>query len=179
MSWTTRARATRGGLAAPGALGVPAVLAALASVAVLVTGTWLGAARVIVHQCLRIDGPVGLLGLRLQLLQDAADCPDGTLAVTPGVPQGAVLAFSLALPVLAAWTVLAAVGTALVAVVLRFGATALRVLRSVVRHLPVAPAAHPVADRSGATVLPRWERVPASAAPGPRHPRRGPPLALA
>ncbi|HEY0186791.1 MAG TPA: hypothetical protein VGC67_04825 [Cellulomonas sp.] len=179
MLRTARSRASWSGLAALGPFGVPAVLAAIASVAVLVAGTWTGAARVLVHQCLRLDGPVGTLGVRLQLLQNVADCPDGTLAVTPGVPQGAVLAFSLALPVLAAYTALGALVTALVALLLRAGSTAVRVLGCAVHALPVAPAPVPVDDRHGDAVLPRWERAPSTGAPGPRHPRRGPPVALA
>jgi hypothetical protein len=186
MTWTTRARTPRTGLAVPGAVGAlgarpgaPAVLVAISSALLLLMGTWLGVARVVVHQCLRLDGPIGVLGLRMQLLQDVADCPDGTLALMPGAPQGMVLAFSLALPVLAGWTALGAVGATLTTLVVRAARTALRVLRSVVRHLPAPPAPRPVAGAGSSLVPVRWERVALPAVLGPRHPRRGPPLALA
>jgi hypothetical protein len=188
MTWTSRARRRRNGPAVPGPLGVRGVLGArvgapslvaLSSLLVLLMGTWLGVARVVVHQCLRLDGPIGVLGLRMQLLQDVADCPDGTLAVMPGAPQGMVLAFSLALPVVAGWTALGAVGAALLAVVVRAVRSVSRVLRSVVRHLPEPPATRPVDGTDAAVVPVRWERVPLPVVLGPRHPRRGPPLALA
>ncbi|HEY0216575.1 MAG TPA: hypothetical protein VGC57_09300 [Cellulomonas sp.] len=189
MTWIARARTSRDGHRRPGrsvvpgtgpvlSAAVPAALAALASAAALLGGTWLGVARVLVHQCVRLDGPIGFLGVRLQLLQAVADCPDGTLAVTPGGAQGVVLAFSLAIPALAAWTALGAVGAALVALVARGARTAGRVLRTVVHRLPDLVATRPV--RTPRTVLrPRWARPLPSAAPGARHPRRGPPLALA
>ncbi len=153
-------------------------LAALASVLVLVVGVGSGLVRTLVHQCVHLDGPLALLGVRLTLLQDAADCPAGTLAVTPAASHGAVLAFGLVLPVVAAHTALGALGAGLAAVLLRAAGTVRRVLRAVVRALP-----RPAADRAAAPARLLADRPLAHALPPllarALHPHRGPPVALA
>jgi hypothetical protein len=144
----------------PGLRGAGPVLTAVAALVVLLAGTGLA-----------------LLGLRLTLLQDAADCPTGTLAVAPSPAHGAVLALGLALPVVAAHAALGALGAGLAALLLRVARTARRVLGAVAHALPAAvrlPASRPVR-------IPAWSAghaLPAVLARA-RHPHRGPPPALA
>jgi hypothetical protein len=159
---------------------VPAgpLLTAVASLLALGAALWLGAARTVVHHCLTIDGPLALLGVRLTLLRDAADCPTGTLALTPAASHGAVLALGLVLPVAAAHAALGAVGLGLAALLLRASRTARAVLGSVVRALPRPTAPRPV---RAARLAPVWR----AGSPRPAvlaralHPHRGPPVALA
>jgi hypothetical protein len=176
MTWTTRARTPRTGLAVPGAVGAlgarpgaPAVLVAISSALLLLMGTWLGVARVVVHQCLRLDGPIGVLGLRMQLLQDVADCPDGTLALMPGAPQGMVLAFSLALPVLAGWTALGAVGATLTTLVVRAARTASSGTCRPRRRRDRSPVPAPRSSPCGGSA---WRCPPCSAPATPAEDRR-------
>jgi hypothetical protein len=161
----------------PGLRGAGPVLTAVAALVVLLAGTGLGAARAVLHQCVHLGEPLALLGLRLTLLQDAADCPTGTLAVAPSPAHGAVLALGLALPVVAAHAALGALGAGLAALLLRVARTARRVLGAVAHALPAAvrlPASRPVR-------IPAWSAghaLPAVLARA-RHPHRGPPPALA
>lgn len=152
---------------------------ALTSALALAGGAWLGLARTVVHQCLSLDGPLAGLGVRLTLLRSVADCPDGTLALAPDPTQGAVLAFSLLLPVVAAHAVLGALGLGLTAAVLRATRTVSGILRAVGHALPrptvprpCRTASRPVVPQRRAPALPF---VLASAL----HPHRGPPVALA
>lgn len=151
--------------------------AALVAGLALVAGSWAAVARVATHQCLGVDGVLGTVGLRLMLLRPAADCPDGTLAVAPGVGHGAMLAFGLALPVLAAHAALGALGLGLATVVARAVRGALRVLRSVLPVLPDRSRVHPWAR----VTLPVDGCRPAlpTGVPVLRHPLRGPPPAFA
>ncbi|MBD3779797.1 MAG: hypothetical protein IE923_11110 [Micrococcales bacterium] len=156
---------------------LPAVLAALAAVAVLAAGTTTGAARVVLHQCVRLDEPLAALGIRLSLLQDVADCPTGTLAVTPDPSHGAVLTLGLVLPVLAAHAALAAAGAGLTALLLRLAGSARRVLGAVVHALPRPAGPQPASAPQPLTWL--AERSRPARVPRERHPHRGPPPALA
>ncbi len=154
------------------------LLAWFGSLLGLALATGLGVARVVVHQCVTAEGPLAFVGLRLSLLRGVADCPDGTLALVPGVPQGAVLVLSMAVPVVAAHLSFGALGLGLAAV-------AARATDSVRRLLAAAPARPPHAPRLvvtgrihlGApspdhTVARRWR-------PAEVHPRRGPPVVFA
>ncbi|TKR22109.1 hypothetical protein FA014_18220 [Cellulomonas hominis] len=174
------------GPAAPGAAAAvararrPAALPLLTAVASLVAlggAGWLGAVRTVVHQCVAIDGPLALLGVRLALLEDAADCPTG-VALPVGASHGAVLALGLVLPLVALHAALGALGLGLTALLLRAARTVRAVLGAVLRPLPRAA-------RGRLTVTPR--PAPAARAGHARpavlaralHPHRGPPAALA
>lgn len=153
------------------------VLAALAAVAVLAAGATTGAARVVIHQCVRLDDPLAALGIRLSLLQDVADCPTGSLALAPTPTHGAVLTLGLVVPVLAAHTALAAAGAGLTTLLLRLAGTARRVLGAVVHPLPRPAEPQPTDAPQPLT----WRVEPSRPARvlRERHPHRGPPLALA
>jgi hypothetical protein len=154
------------------------LLAALASLLALGGAVWLVGVRTLVHQCVHVDGPLAVLGVRLTLLQDAADCPTGTLAVAPAASHGAVLALGLVLPVVAAHAALGALGLGLTALLLRAAGTARRVLGAVVRVVPRPAGFQPAGSRRGlpfAGVV----RLPAAVLARARHPHRGPPPAFA
>lgn len=154
----------------------PLLVWAVASLT-LVAGSMLGVARVVVHHCVTVDGTLGLVGLRLQLLGDVADCPDGTLALLPSPGQNAVVMLSLALPVLAAHAALGACGLGLAALVARARSVVAQVLGRALRPADEARAIQPVEARPAAPaglLLP-----PFSSGAGERHPLRGPPVALA
>ncbi|WP_147795485.1 hypothetical protein [Cellulomonas sp. Y8] len=153
------------------------LLTAAASLAVLGGAAWLGAARTVVHPCVTIDGPLAVLGVRLSVLQDAADCPTG-VALTPAASHGAVLALGLVLPVVALHAALGALGLGLVALLLRAAGPVRAVLGAVLHALPRAvrprPAGAPRPAPAGSSHHPR----PAVLARA-LHPHRGPPAALA
>lgn len=166
------------GLAARGAAsarrpGLLPLLTAVASLLALGGALWLGALRTVVHACVTLDGPLALVGVRLQLLQDAADCPTG-VALTPAATQGAVLALGLVVPVVALHAALGALGLGLTALLLGAARTARSVLGAVVRALP-----RPAAARPAGVVRP----APVRGVDHPRvavlaralHPYRGPP----
>lgn len=158
--------------------GVPGVVGLVSALA-LVAGGWLGLARVLVHQCAAIEGPLAELGQRLTLLRDVPDCPAGTLAVVPGVPQTAVLLVALALPVLAAHAALGALGVGLIALLTRAAGAALGVLAAVLPDLGALTRFRvQVRARIGILVEHRAPTLP-SGVPGDRHPLRGPPVAVA
>lgn len=96
---------------------LPAVLVAVAVGLLATAGTCTALARALVHRCLTTGGPVDAPGVRLTVWQDAAQCPEGSLTLSQGLPYGAVLAVSLALPVVLVHTVLGAAGLGLAAVV--------------------------------------------------------------
>jgi hypothetical protein len=154
------------------------LVTALASLLALGGALWLGAARTVVHHCLAVDGPLALLGVRLTLLQDVADCPSGTLALMPAASHGAVLALGLVLPVAAAHAALGALGLGLAALLLRASRTARAVLGAVVPALPRAAAPRPV---PAAGPAPAWRADHPRPAVLARalYPHRGPPVALA
>jgi hypothetical protein len=154
------------------------LLAALASVLALAGAVALAGVRTLVHQCLQVDGPLAVIGVRLTLLQDAGDCPTGTLAVAPAASQGAVLVLGLVLPVVAAHAALGALGLGLTALLLRAAGTARRVLGAVVRALP-APAPHGPARSRRRLPVPGAVLVTATVLARTRHPHRGPPPAFA
>lgn len=162
---------------APRRVAAVPLVTALASLLALGGALWLGVTRTVVHHCLTVDGPLALLGVRLTLLQDAADCPSGTLALTPGASHGAVLALGLVLPVAAAHTALGALGLGLTALLLRASRTARAVLGAVVHALPRATAPRPV---RGTRPAPAWRTGHPRPAVLARalHPHRGPPVAL-
>lgn len=164
----------------PAAGRVPAapLVAALASLLALAGALGLGVARTVVHHCLTIDGPLAVLGVRLTLLQDVADCPTGTLALTPAASHGAVLALGLVLPVAAAHAALGALGLGLTALLLRASRTARAVLGAVVHALPRPTAPRPVRAARPALVWRAAHPRPAALARA-LHPHRGPPVALA
>ncbi|WP_263118127.1 hypothetical protein [Cellulomonas sp. RIT-PI-Y] len=158
-----------------GASGVVGMLAGLA----LLAGGWFGVARVLVHQCAAIDGPLAELGQWLTLLRDVPDCPAGTLAVVPGLSQNAVLLIALALPVIAAHAAVGALGVGLVALLRRATGAARDVVAAVLPDLS-ALARFRVQARSRIGILVGHldETLP-SGVPGDRHPLRGPPVAVA
>lgn len=154
-----------------GASGLAGLLSGLA----LVFGGWLGIARVLVHQCAAIEGPLATLGQRLTLLREVPDCPAGTMAVVPGLPQSVVLLIALALPVLAAHAALGALGIGLVALLRRTVGLALDLLAAV---LPDLTALTRVRVRIRERIVALVEHRAATAhtgLPGDRHPLRGPP----
>ncbi len=105
-------RARRAGvLADPRAAVAAAGLAALAGLLLAASG------RVLLHQCVAAVG-LSPLGVRLSVLQDAADCPDGTYAFGPAA-GGAVLLLSVTMPLLVAHLVLTAGGAGLGVVLAR------------------------------------------------------------
>jgi hypothetical protein len=168
---------TGGHGAAPRALLLSRLAAAAAAVAV-VLGVGAGLLRALAHQCLHVDGPLALLGVRLTLLQDAADCPTGTLAMTPAASQGAVLAIGVVLPVVLAHAVLGALGAGLAAVLLRAARSVRRVLGAAAPVLP-RPAGSPPARRGPVPPPGPAGLVAPAVRARARHPHRGPPVALA
>lgn len=160
-------------LAAPRlSLAAAVVLAGLAAV-VAAQG------RVLLHDCVSAAGVLGPLGLRLSVLRDAADCPEGAYGLGT-MSQGAVVLLSVAAPVAALYVLLTACGVGLSALLVRAARQvrqlAGRALRGVLRAVPPLP----VAVRSGVGVpqgrtVPAWtERVLTGGIA-----RRGPPVVVA
>lgn len=153
-------------------LGAAVVLAGLAAV-VAAQG------RVLLHDCVSAAGVLGPLGLRLSVLRDAADCPEGAYGLG-AMSQGAVVLLSVAAPVAALYLLLTACGIGLSALLLRAARQvrqlAGRALRGALRAVPPLP----VTARRGAgvplgQVLPAWtERVLVGSIA-----RRGPPVVVA
>lgn len=135
--------------------------------------------RLMLHACTSADGPLSMLGVRFALLRSTADCPDGTFALVPGAPQGAIVVLSLALPVVAAHVALGTCGVGVTALLVRVAASAARLLRTVLRHLPHAdsPAVLPDLVRAPAPVSSVGHRLRGALLAA--HPRRGPPLRFA
>jgi hypothetical protein len=141
-----------------------------AAAAVLVTQ-----GRVLVHPCVSADGPLGRMGVNLALLQSASDCPDGTLALSDAATSGAVLVFSVAVPVLLVHLVLGGFGVGLAAVLVRVATGVGTLLGAVLLRVPARP--RPVVGRTRPFVVVPWRAARAPGGRGPRaHPRRGPPL---
>ncbi|NKY40474.1 hypothetical protein [Cellulomonas septica] len=152
-------RARRAPLADSRALVAVAGLAALLGLAIALSG------RVLLHQCVSAVG-VGPWGVRLLLLSDASDCPDGTYAFGPAA-GGAVLLLSVAMPVVLTHLALAAGGLGASVVVARAARGVTRLLRRWVVRLddaavqlpvgvaaPVDRAAPVLRDRLRVAVLP-------------------------
>jgi hypothetical protein len=132
--------------------------------------------RVLLHDCVSTAGAFGSLGLRLAVLQDVADCPEGSYGLG-GVSRGAVLLLSVALPVLVGYVLATACGLGVSALVVRAARQARAMLQAVLPRL--ATGSSPVPVRPGLHVavvrppVPRaWVLVGSIA-------RRGPPAAAA
>jgi hypothetical protein len=144
------------------ALAVMAVAAAVAA-----------QGRVLLHDCVAAGGLLGPLGLRLSVLRDAADCPDGSYGLG-SVAQGGVVLLSIALPVAALYLFLTACGVGMAALLVRASRQVRDLLGRVVPGLRAGGPSLPVARR--ARQLPRavvvsWtDRVLAGSIA-----RRGPP----
>ncbi|KQY46000.1 hypothetical protein [Cellulomonas sp. Root137] len=74
--------------------------------------------RVLLHDCVSAGGVLGPLGLRLSVLRDAADCPEGAYGLGT-MSQGAVVLLSVAVPVAALYLLLTACGVGLSALLVR------------------------------------------------------------
>ena len=74
--------------------------------------------RVLLHDCVSAAGALGPLGLRLSVLRDATDCPEGAYGLGT-VSQGAVVLLSVAAPVAALYLLLTACGVGLSALLVR------------------------------------------------------------
>jgi hypothetical protein len=153
-----------------GRVGLCAALAA----GIVLLGAVALPGRIALHQCMSSGGGLGSVGLRLALLRTAADCPDGTVAVTPLAHGGVVVLLSIALPLLLAHVALGAGGVGLTTVLVRALRSAARVLAGALLRVPHAPGA----------VVVRVTRLPASTRVDGRwtladvlaaHPHRGPP----
>jgi hypothetical protein len=144
------------------------VVIALFTVGVVAQG------RVVLHDCVRPGAAFGSLGLNLAVLQDAAECPEGSYGLG-GVSRGAVLLLSVALPVLVGYVLLTACGVGLSALLVRTARQARALLRSVLPHLGLDAAPAPVRPTSLVTdarpSAPRPRVLVGSIA------RRGPPVA--
>jgi len=99
--------------------------------------------RVLLHDCVSAGGVLGPLGLRLSVLRDAADCPEGAYGLGT-MSQGAVVLLSVAAPVAALYLLITACGLGLSALLVRAArqvrllvGRALRGALRTVRRLPV------------------------------------------
>lgn len=120
----------------PVAAAARPVLAAVAGGLALVVGALTAAStRLLLHGCVEAHGALGVVGLRLNVLRRAAECPDGTLGAGP-TSTSAVLLLSIALPVLLAYVALGLGGFGALAVVARVGAVLRHLVRRVVVRLP-------------------------------------------
>lgn len=132
--------------------------------------------RVLLHDCVSTGGAFGSLGLRLAVLQDVADCPEGAYGLG-GVSRGAVLLLSVALPVLVGYALLTACGVGLSALLVRAARQTRALLRSVLPRRAADASSAPVRPGSLVTVartsVPRPRVLVGSIA------RRGPPLVAA
>ncbi|MDC7121460.1 hypothetical protein OMK64_07910 [Cellulomonas fimi] len=129
-------RARRVPLTDSRALVAVAALAAVLGLAIAMSG------RVLLHQCVSAGG-VGPWGVRLLLLSDAADCPDGAYAFGPAT-GGAVLLLSVAVPVALTHLALAASGLGASVVVARAARGVARLLRRWAVRLDDAAVVVPV-----------------------------------
>lgn len=131
--------------------------------------------RVLLHDCVAAGGVLGPLGLRLAVLRDAADCPDGSYGLG-SMSQGAVVLLSIAVPVAALYLLLTACGIGLAALLVRAARQVRLLLRRAVPGLRVGAQALPVVRRArlvaSGVVAPWTERVLAGGVG-----RRGPPVA--
>jgi hypothetical protein len=131
--------------------------------------------RVLLHDCVS-GGVFGSLGLRLAVLQDVADCPEGAYGLG-GVSRGAVVLLSVALPVLVGYLLLTACGVGLSALLVRAARQARTMLRAVLPRL--ASDASPVPVRHGSLVAVARPSVPRARMLVGSIARRGPPTLAA
>ena len=115
--------------------------------------------RVLLHDCVSAAGVLGPLGLRLSVLRDAADCPEGTYGLGT-MSQGAVVLLSVAAPVAALYLLLTACGVGLSALLVR-AARQVRLLvgRAPARRADVPSRPLPVRSRvrlQPGPVVPTW-----------------------
>jgi len=158
--------------------GVPsrrAVLAVASVAAITVLGSLALPGRIALHQCVSADGALGPLGLRLALLRDAADCPDGTVAFAPLARGGVVVLLSVAVPVLLFHLALGAGGLGIGAVLVRALRSAARVLAAALPRVPRATAAV-VGQVPRFVVTARVRSLRTIDAALAAHPHRGPPV---
>ena len=114
--------------------------------------------RVLLHDCVSAAGMLGPLGLRLSVLRDATDCPEGTYGLGT-MSQGAVVLLSVAAPVAALYLLLTACGVGLSALVVRAARQVrllvTRALRGALRVERALPVRGRVRVQPG-PVLPAW-----------------------
>src|SRR4051794_12816794 len=103
--------------------------------------------RVVLHDCVSPGGAMASFGMRLAVLQDVTDCPEGSYGLG-GVSRGAVLLLSVALPVLVGYALLTACGVGLSALLIRAARQARALLLSVLPHLGVDAAPTPAGPSS-------------------------------
>jgi len=121
-------------------------LAPVAAVAVAALAATLAAqGRVLLHDCVAAGGALGPLGLRLSVLRDAADCPDGSYGLG-AVSQGAVVLLSVAVPVAALYLLLTAFGVGLSALLVRAVRRVAELLGRALPRLRTVTAPHPLGD---------------------------------
>ena len=109
--------------------------------------------RVLLHDCVAAGGALGPLGLRLAVLRDAADCPEGAYGLGT-VSQGAVVLLSVAVPVAALYLLLTVCGVGLSALLVRAARQVRRLVGRALRGGRPAPRPLPVAARARLTPQP-------------------------
>ncbi|WP_407344618.1 hypothetical protein [Pengzhenrongella phosphoraccumulans] len=154
----------------------PIVVAALGTLVVGLGAVVVTRTQFALHACLPGEGPVGWLGLRLALLRDSVDCPEGTLALGGSASRSALVVVSVALPTLLVHLVAAVCGASLSALLARAASGIRVVLRAAWRVLPGVPRAPGVRSRRviGRVLVGVLRRAGDTA-----HPDRGPPVLLA
>lgn len=129
--------------------------------------------RVLLHDCVSAAGVLGPLGLRLSVLRDAADCPEGTYGLGT-MTQGAVVLLSVAAPVASLYLLLTVCGVGLSALLLRAARQVRllvgRALRGALRAARPLPVHNRVRLQPGPVVATWTERVLVGSIA-----RRGPP----
>jgi len=129
--------------------------------------------RVLLHDCVSASGVLGPLGLRLSVLRDAADCPEGTYGLG-AMSQGAVLLLSVAAPVASLYLLLTVCGVGLSALLVRAARQVRllvgRALRGALRAVRPLPVHGRVRLQPGPVVATWTERVLVGSIA-----RRGPP----
>ncbi|MGV8977925.1 MAG: hypothetical protein ACOH17_07760 [Cellulomonas sp.] len=162
-------------------VGVPrwhAGLVAASAAAIAVLSALALPGRFALHQCVSAGGELGALGLRLALLRNAADCPDGTVAFTPLARGGVVVLLSVAVPVLLFHLAVGAGGLGIGAVLVRALRSAAAVLAAVLPRVPRSAVV--VVGRVPRFVVPFEVRAARTiAAVLAAHPHRGPPVLAA
>lgn len=152
-------------------LRVPAV--ASATVLVLLAGL-VANGRFVLHQCTSADGFLATLGMRLALLGDVTDCPEGSVGLTSAGRGGTVLVLGLALPVLVAHVALAIGGIGLTAAVARVASSVRAIVTVVLPHVLRVPVV--VAARLASVVAEQDPPLRLLVGLPAAQPRRGPPL---